>query len=489
MALEIKLSQKLSQSLVMTPQLQQAIKLLQLGRQDYLEVIEQELMENPALETQSDDTPEESGEQTEREPQQAVTENDPVREAIQELSEKVPTLSEDGATWSDGFDYFEDRVSGAQTFRQGEEDDRPSLEATVSRAQDLASHLIWQARTLDLNENEIQIVVLIVSNLDSNGYLACSLEELAEISGLTIEVIEPVLRAVQTLDPPGVGARDLRECLLIQLAAEGLNETLAWRIVDQHLSKLETRRYEQIAKEESAPVEEVYEAVKAIQRFEPRPGRSFADETPIYITPDIYVRKVDDEYVISLNDAGMPRLRISRHYEDLLKTADNKDKAYCEYLQERHRSATWLIKSIHQRQQTIYKVTAAIMKFQREFLDKGVSALKPLVLREIADDVGLHESTISRVTSNKYVHTPQGVFELKFFFTSGVKGGEGEVSSESVKERIREMVAVENPKKPLSDQQLVTLLKNEGIDVARRTVAKYREMVGILSSSRRKQLF
>ena len=236
-------------------------------------------------------------------------------------------------------------------------------------------------------------------------------------------------------------------------------------------------------------LEEVYEAVKHIQTLEPRPGRPFVVEDAIYITPDIYVRRVGDDYMISLNDSGMPRLRLNAQYQELVSKANGSEKGDKDYLQDCIRSASWLIKSVHQRQQTIYRVTESIMKFQREFLEKGVSVLKPLVLKDVADDVGMHESTVSRVTTNKYVHTPQGVFELKFFFTSGLKSGSGEVSSESVKERIKALIAAEDQKKPLSDQTIVNTLRGEGVDIARRTVAKYREMLGILSSSRRKKVF
>ncbi|HQH27997.1 MAG TPA: RNA polymerase factor sigma-54, partial [Oligoflexia bacterium] len=353
----------------------------------------------------------------------------------------------------------------------------------------LTSHLLWQLRTGDLSEADKDIAAHIIGNLDRNGYLCSSVDEIAHSCVQPLEDVDRVLAMVQTLDPPGIAARDLRECLLIQLDQLGFVGTLAWRIVAEHLGDLEVRRYDSIARKEHVPVEDVYEAVKEIQKLEPRPGRPFVDEAPIYITPDVYVRKIDSDYVITLNETGIPKLRLSAHYRELLSGAGDNSLVDKEYLQDRLRCASWLIRSIHQRQQTIYRVTESIMKFQREFLELGVSALKPLVLRDIAADVGMHESTVSRVTTNKYVHTPQGVFELKFFFSSGVRGAEGEVSSESVKERIRELISKENPLKPLSDQAIVKLLRDEGVDIARRTVAKYREMMGILSSSRRKKIF
>ena len=299
-----------------------------------------------------------------------------------------------------------------------------------------------------------------------------------------------MLKIIQTLDPAGVGARDLRECLLIQLDQLGLSDSLSARIVEKHLEKLEVRRYDQIARDENVDVESVYEALRQIQKLEPRPGRPFVDEAPVYITPDIYVRKIENEWVISLNEAGMPKLRLSPRYRDLLRNGNGGgDLKGKEYLQDKVRSAAWLIRSVHQRQQTIYRVAESIMRFQREFLESGVSGLKPLVLRDVADDVKMHESTISRVTTNKYIHTPHGVFELKFFFSSGLRTGDGEISSESVKEQIREMVSAEDPAQPLSDQAIVEKLKANGIEIARRTVAKYREMMGVLSSSRRKKVF
>lgn len=497
MALEIKLNQKLTQSLVMTPQLQQAIKLLQLGRLEYLEVIEKELLENPVLEDAR-----ESGDSIVAE--NRGTDAAPADNADHLLAQldQGESRFENNSTsdfsdvdvrfdWHEYVDVYSDSWHAAPggTGRQREDDERPSIEATLTKPEGLVSHVLWQLRTAGLSSDEQEIAVQIVGNLDRDGYLETTLEELAESCRCTAFEVERVLSIVQSLDPVGIAARDLRECLLIQLRQLGFEDSLVWRIVDRHLDKLETRRYDVVAKDEKVLAEEVYEAIKIIRKLEPRPGRPFIDEAPVYITPDIYVRRVGHEYVISLNEAGMPRLRVNSQYRELLLNGSLKDAPNREYLQDRLRSAAWLIKSIHQRQQTIYRVTESIMKFQRDFLDHGVSALKPLVLRDVAEDVSMHESTISRVTTNKYVHTPQGVFELKFFFTSGLRSGQGEVSSESVKERIRALVSAENPQKPMSDQAIVEILRAEGVDIARRTVAKYREMMNILSSSRRKKVF
>jgi RNA polymerase sigma-54 factor len=472
MAIEIKLSQKLSQSLVMTPQLQQAIKLLQLGREDYLEEIEKALLENPVLE---------NAQEVERYVPPATPEGDkPVQ---REGAEAKPETD-----FANYFELHADSVSTTQYRGKDWDEERPSLESSLSRKQGLAEHLMWQLRTSELTSKEKEAAVFIIGNLDRNGYLSASLEELSEDSGMEPAIMERALKEIQTFDPIGVGARDLRECLLIQLDNSGMGDSLAAKIVDSALSKLETRRYEAIAKELGVAVEQVYEAIKAIQRLEPRPGRPFVDEEPIYITPDIYVRMVEGEWRVSLNEAGMPKLRVGKGYQELIEKAPAGSEK--EYLQEKLKSASWLIRSIQQRQQTIYKVAESIMRFQSDFLEQGISGLKPLVLREVAEDVEMHESTVSRVTTNKYIHTPHGVFELKYFFSSGLNSADGSsVSSESVKEKIKAMIAEEKPTEPLSDQSIAEQLKREGIDIARRTVAKYREMLGIPSSSSRKKPF
>jgi RNA polymerase sigma-54 factor len=333
------------------------------------------------------------------------------------------------------------------------------------------------------------IALHILGNLNKDGYLCCSYEELARDCQRELSDIERVIDIIKYLDPAGVAARDLGECLIIQLDHMGLGESLETRIVRDHIDKLEKRKYEQIAKAEQVPVERVYRAISIIQGLEPRPGRPFAEDTTRYIVPDIYVQKVGEEWVITLNEDGLPRLRVSPYYLKLLQSEDYGNHPNKAYLNERLKAASWLIKSIQQRQQTIFRVTESIVKFQRDFLNFGISRLKPLVLKDVADDIGMHESTVSRVTTNKYVHTPQGVFELKFFFTTGIKTAEGDVSSSSIKDKIKNLISSEPPDNPISDQKIVELLKAENINIARRTVAKYRETLGILSSSQRKKLF
>lgn len=486
MGLETKLVQKLSQSLLMTPQLQQAIKLLQLGRLEYKEAIEKELLENPILEEVRE--PGDHGESTT--PQNALIEGgesaEPQISAEHEAALKAPQGTVD---WEAYIESFIDSRGSTSPGSYMDFDDRPPLEATVTRSETLQEYLVNQIRMADIPGPDQNVALQVIGNLDKNGYLCSTYEEIGKEAGCSVEDVQRVIEIFKGFDPPGVSARNLSECLLIQLENMGLGEALPARIVRDHLDKLERRKYDQIAKFEKVPVQEVYKAVTAIQSLEPRPGRQFADEATRYIIPDIYVQKVGGEYVITLNEEGLPRLRVSPYYLQLLRNNEHGSNPNRTYLNERLKAASWLIKSIHQRQQTIYKVSESIMKFQREFLDFGIEHLKPLVLKDVADDIGMHESTVSRVTTNKYVHTPQGVFELKFFFTSGIKSAEGDLSSSSIKEKIKNIIAAEDQANPVSDQQIVEVLKKENIEIARRTVAKYREGLGILSSSKRKKLF
>lgn len=485
MALETKLVQKLSQSLLMTPQLQQAIKLLQLGRLEYKEAIEKELLENPILEEVKEDEDFDPRKQADRPEAETVSSPEPQVEA--EAASKPE--QETKVDWEDYLESFIDSRGSATPKGLNDSEDRPPLEATLTREETLQEHLLEQLRHVELSEEEQSIALHVIGNLDKDGYLCCSIEELAQDCHHETEQIKPVLETVRTFDPPGVAASDLGQCLLIQLEQMGLGDALESRIIRGHMDKLEKRKYDQIAKAESVSVEAVYKAVTSIQTLEPRPGRPFADDTTRYIIPDIYVYKVSGEYVISLNEDGLPKLRVSPYYLELLRRNDADNLPNRAYLNERLKAASWLIKSIHQRQNTIYRVTESIVKFQREFFDHGIERLKPLVLKDVADDIGMHESTVSRVTTNKYVHTPQGIFELKYFFTTGIKTAGGDVSSSTVKDKIKNLIAAESPDDPISDQKIVEILKQQNIDIARRTVAKYRENLGILSSSKRKKLF
>ena len=369
-----------------------------------------------------------------------------------------------------------------------DDDHRSALENTPLRRSSLEDHMMWQLRMSSLPESDQPIGATIIYNLNEDGYLETPVEELAAQLEVAPAEVERVLARVQRFDPPGVAARDLRECLLAQLQNLGMEESLAARIVSNHLDLLEKHRYAEIAKVLGVPVETVGQAAKVISLLEPKPGRDYGGDEPTYVVPDVYIHKVGEDYVVTLNRDAVPRLRLAGYYQRVLNDVDVAPETR-EYLQERLRSARWLVKSIYQRQQTIFKVATSIVKFQRAFFDHGISLLKPLVLKDVAEDIGMHESTISRATANKYAHTPQGIFELKFFFTSGVKGAGGEdVSAETVKEQIRGMVTAETPQSPLSDQAIAEMLRAKQINIARRTVAKYRQAMGIPPSANRKQI-
>ncbi|MGA1192693.1 MAG: RNA polymerase factor sigma-54 [Bdellovibrionota bacterium] len=484
MALQAKLVQKLSQSLMMTPQLQQAIKLLQLGRLEYIDAIQQELLENPVLEEMR----EEDGADDEPLPREATSGDSD--ESSGELHTVTGLEPQDSPVdWEQYLENLQDYSSSPSTSSSSSDKEHPSLEATISKEMTFREFLLSQIRMSDVEDSDRMIIVNILGNIDQNGFLTLSYEELAELSHCGTEEISRVVNEIlRDLEPAGAFARNLGECLLFQLEDQGLENSIAARMVTRHLDKLERRRYDLIAKEEGVDLEDVHAGVKVILSLEPRPGRQFVDEETRYVVPDIYVYSVGGEWVISLNEDGLPKLRVSPYYLEVLKRASEEDPDNKVYLNDKLKSASWLIKSIHQRQQTIYRVTESIVKYQKDFLIHGIERLRPLVLKDIAEDIDMHESTISRVTTNKYVHTPQGVYELKFFFTPGIKTGNGEISSSSVKERIRHIIAEENPKKPISDQKIVELLQGEQVEIARRTVAKYRESLGIASSSRRKRV-
>ncbi|MBI2963520.1 MAG: RNA polymerase factor sigma-54 [Deltaproteobacteria bacterium] len=486
MGLEPKLFQKLSQQLVMTPQLRQAIKILQVSRTELDSLIETELEENPVLEEGAAEKPAVELDAEEPRVDGVMGEAEPAAEAPKPEAESAKDLKE--IDWGDYFETYGNEFHGTSPndTDPGDDDRRPSLENVLSKTQDLVGHLEWQVRMSTFRPEEERIAGLIIGNVDSDGYLGASVEEIASIAGVEPAAVEAVLAKLQEFDPPGVCARDLRECLLTQLRQLGAAESLAARIVRGHLEALESRRFEKLARDLGVPVETVVAASRVVASLEPKPGRNFGEDEARYVTPDVFVTKVGDEYVINLNDDGLPYLRVSNYYRRMLGSDPSGEAKG--YIQEKMRAASWLIKSIQQRQRTIYLVTQSIVKFQRDFFERGIAGLKPLVLKDVANDIGMHESTVSRATSSKYVHTPQGTFELKFFFTSSLRAGAGEdVSSESVKQRIREIIHAEDGRRPYSDQYIAAMLAKENVDIARRTVAKYREMMGILPSSKRKQ--
>lgn len=495
MALELKQQQRLSQQLVMTPQLQQAIKLLQLSRLELVDLVQHELEENPVLEEGPElDGPEETGvgERTDEVARGDESEFEaPVGEGERSLvaSERAAEPSDaEKIADIDWQEYLENRPqTGIREAR--DESERPSFEATLTRRATLAEHLLWQLRMDAIDPAEQVAAEFIIGNLDERGYLQSSLEEIARQAGLQLPVVERALQRVQALDPTGVGARDLRECLRIQLLALGIRQGLAVRVVEEELEALINRDFRGLARRLGATVEEIAQVAELVRGLEPRPGRDFGGVDPVYIIPDIYVHKIGDEFHVVLNDDGLPRLRISRLYQQVLARGSDSSKDTRAYVNDKVRSAMWLIKSIQQRQRTIYRVMQSIIRFQREFFERGINYLKPLNLRDVADDIQMHESTVSRVTTNKYAHTPQGIFELKYFFNSSINRLDGDsIASESVKERILALIRNEDPKRPFSDQRIAELLRSHNIDIARRTVTKYREALNLLSSSKRRQV-
>lgn len=518
MALEIKLGQnlRLRQQLVMTPQLQQAIKILQLSLPELETIVQSELEQNPMLEPldqspaeAAGDTPIPDEDSVPPEPDRAEAEVSATDEPVDDWEpgagapeEPIRTLEteshdaaiemrdNDGLEKLDWREYLETYSNNWQESAPPDNDDdhRSALENTALRRGSIEDHLMWQLRMSNLSETDQLIGATIIYNLNDDGYLETPLAELATQLETDTGNVERVLKLVQRFDPPGVAARDLRESLLIQLANLGMEDSLSARMVGEHLDLLEKHRYGEIAKQLGVTVEMIGQAHKIIALLEPKPGRDYGGVEPTYVVPDVYIHKLGEDYMVTLNRDAVPRLRIAGYYQRVMNDVNSAPETR-EYLQERLRSAKWLVKSIYQRQQTIFKVANSIVKFQRAFFDHGVSHLKPLVLKDVAEDIGMHESTISRATANKYAHTPQGIFELKFFFTSGVKGSAGEdVSAETVKEKIRELVSAEPPNNPLSDQAIAEMLRVRQINIARRTVAKYRQALGILPSANRKQV-
>ena len=475
----LRQTMNLSQNLVITPQLQQAIKLLQMSRLELESAVHTELEENPILEEAAD-----------------LKEEDLLRtkEVASELENKEADVGgestqdpqkQDEFEWES---YLEANQKPPQSGLAGSEEIM-NYENVISTTQTLHDYLHWQVKMSGFSELEEQIADVLISYVDDDGYIKTPLTQICEEEKFDLADVEDTLSLIHDFDPAGVGARDLKECLLIQ--AKHLEEDTQDLVflINNHIKDLEKKNFEAIAKALNKDIREIAEICKIIYAMEPKPGRAYISNDTQYVTPDVYVYKVGDDYVVSLNEDGLPRLKISNFYKNMLKDGAT-NKAEQNYIQEKLKSAVWLIKSIHQRQRTIYKVSESIVKHQREFFDKGAGFLKPMVLRDIANDIGMHESTVSRVTTAKYMHTPQGIYELKYFFNSGISSSEGDaLASESVKLKIKDMVAKENQKNPLSDQKIAEILSKEGIQIARRTVAKYREMLKILPSSQRKKFF
>lgn len=509
MGMEMKLQMRMSQRLVMTPMLQQAIRLLPMTKLELVQAIRQELEENPMLDEllEDDQDIDRDQELDKSDDEYERDEGDPMVDTLDHQGEapaesRDEPLFEEQATLVTGdetekreeidWDAYmqEDLYEGSTGERY---DERPSLENTLKQGEGLESHLMWQLSYSALTDDESRLGEIIIGNLTDEGYLATGLVSLAEEAGVTEDEMEDALILVQSFDPPGIAARDLKECLHLQVVANGYKGTLVEELVKNHLERLDERNFPKLARQLDFEIDDVIDAVRTIREFDPKPGLQYTPDTTHYITPDLFVVKVDDDYQVYLNDEGVPRLRINPVYQTILKDKENRDasqKETREYLDTKYRSALWMIKSIEQRRQTMLKVGRSLCTFQREFLDKGMNYLKPLILKDVADDIGMHESTISRVTTNKYIHTPQGLFELKYFFHSSVGSYLGnDMSSVRVKEMIKQLVKEEDDTKPLTDDQIVHALMAKDVKIARRTVTKYRKELNIPSTSKRRKLY
>jgi RNA polymerase sigma-54 factor len=492
MAIKIGQSIGIGQTLTMTPQLQQAIKLLQLSRLELEQFVETQMSENPVLEEVAQEASDDYS-PIEKE----FTESEAVSGRLEEASaivDQVGKTKENEVDWERLSAYEESRYQASSAGSKGNHDDEaPNYENIVTKASTLQEYVLDQAREVDLSSDELRIAEQIAGNIDDRGYLTISIEELCDRENFDRDLAEGVLDTVQRFEPPGIAARDLRECLLLQIKHFKLRNGIVEKIVENHLHDLENRNYSAVAKALGVTLDVVYSNVGVIAGLEPIPGRQFGPDAPQYVIPDVFVFKLGTEWVVSMNEEGLPRLRVSSFYKDMLKEQKSlpaKKDGGKEYLDDKIKSAKWIIKSMEQRQRTIHRVMEKILERQRDFFEYGIQYLKPMVLRDIADSLELHESTISRVTTNKYVHTPRGIFELKFFFNSAIGRSDGEsVANEAVKSRISDIIKAEDANKPLSDQQIMDMLTKENIDISRRTVAKYREQLGILPSSKRRKPF
>lgn len=474
MAIHQKLQTRLSQKLILTPSLQQAIKLLPMTTIELAELLNQEMTENPMLEE--------------------VPTDDPAQEAAateQADAEKKEEHKDD--TWDDqDYEYFfgEYLDDGYRPRQPQEVKELPPIENTLSSKGSLADHLMWQL-SLQASSDEVRdIGAAIIGNVDDDGYLVASVNEIAALGEWDVTAVEQALEHVQSFDPVGVAARDLQECLLLQIRHLGLAGSASEAIVRDHLRALQNHKLPEIARALGMEIDEIKEHIEVIRGLDPKPGSRYSPTDSQYVIPDVYIVKTDDGYKAMLNEDGLPQLRISPVYRRLLDKGGEASDETRAYVKDKFRAALWLLKSVDQRQKTIVKVATSLINFQREFLDHGIEHLRPLVLRDVANDIGMHESTVSRVVNNKYMHTPQGVYELKFFFHSGISSSHGEnVSSVTIKQRIKKIVTAEDPRRPLSDSKIMSILQKEGLVLARRTIAKYREELKIPTSNQRKVMY
>ena len=478
MAIQQKLHTKLVQKLILTPSLQQAIKLLPMSTLELADLLNQEMVENPLLE------------------EVPTEELQPAEQTQPEKADADKPTAEKTDQWDDAdYEYFfgDYLDDGYRSRTPSEVKELPPIENTLSSTGSLADHLMWQLSLQTEDDRMREIGGAIIGNLDDDGYLVASVEEIAAMGDWPVTDVEKALQHIQTFDPHGVAARDLQECLWLQLKFLGLEATPTEKVVTEHLKLLQNHQVPEIARRLAMSIDDLKEHIEIIRNLDPKPGSRYNPQQSQYVIPDVYVVKVEDQYVAVLNEEGLPQLRISPTYRRLLDKNAGSNQANDEtraYVKDKFRSALWLIKSVDQRQKTIQKVANSIINFQREFLDHGIEYLRPLVLRDVANDIGMHESTVSRVVNNKYMHTPQGVFELKYFFHSGISSSYGDsVSSVTIKQRIRKIIENEDPRKPLSDSKIVSILQKEGLMLARRTIAKYREELKIPTSNQRKVLY
>jgi RNA polymerase sigma-54 factor len=495
----LQLSQRLTQSLVLAPQLQQSLALLQAPTLELKALVEAELQQNPVLEeiaapemeARENKTANDDGDVPSPAPDLAEPPEDvkfdsstekPSDAPVDEFQAEFEKLVQLDQEWRDHFS----QTNAPTRTSADDEERRQFMFDSLTVETSLAEFLMEQVRESDLNDEQRVLAELIIGNIDDYGYLKATVEELAATASQPPERIADVLKVVQTFDPPGVGALDLRQCLLIQLERSGLQETLEYRIIRDHMDALGKRRIPEIARGTAADVELVQTAMLRIGRLEPRPGRAFLPDSQQYVLPEVFVQKNGDDFTVTTNDEQIPHLRISNVYKDLMAAGENNAEVK-NYIREKIRAGKFLIKSLHQRQATILNIGKEIVKRQRDFMEKGVAHLRPMTMAQVAEVVGVHETTVSRAVSSKYMQTPQGIFEMKFFFTAGLQTTSGEgVSNTSVKDMIAEIFKGENPGKPLSDQEVVRMLTDKGITIARRTVAKYRDELGILPSNLRK---
>jgi len=477
MEMKHSLNLSLRPTLIMTPRLQQALKLLQVPTLELQQILKQEIMQNPLLEEVDEVTDSED----------LAKEDSPDEAANQEAEDPA---EEDPIDWSE---YLQDGAFDRAYIPQGEQAAEFLEKVQVTRTS-LAESLLEQLHFLDLSLEHLQLAEFLIGSLDDRGYLATPLEDCAQATGRSVEECENVLAVIQALEPVGIGARNLRECLLIQLAARHEQDTLPWKIIHDHFDHLVNRRFPEIARQLKVTPEEVQAAADVVATLSPKPGFQVSDEDPKYVVPDLLVERVDEEYLVLLNDRHLPRLRISTAYEGVLK---DKKKSECtageaktrEYIQGKLNSARWLIQTIEQRRRTMIKVMNCIIREQRDFFDKGIGFLRPLTLQQVARQIDMHESTVSRVCSGKYVQTPRGVFELKFFFSSGLETEDGEdVSARTAKDIIKTLIDEEDKKNPYSDDAIAKILHDRGLKIARRTVAKYREQLNILPARFRRRV-